>query len=141
VSGRNRSATRPNIRIGIEADYANITRFGRKAVIAKGRATPARTYRHSGGAGFQNRPFRARMLKFEPGPPGSGFRYRRRVRAFRPKGDWVRAASDRIQQSSEDFFQEFTDEVQQVLLREDRKIQSKRRRVTVQVASRSGRFS
>jgi hypothetical protein len=156
VTGRNRSAYTPNIRIGVEGavsdegfSYLNVTRFGRRAVEARrtregfrpgagiGSARLARSYNIAAGAvGAQKRPFRRHMLRYSPGPPGTPSIYRFRARAYHPKADWVRLANDDIQTMADYAFQKLTKEIELVLTRGD----TKPRKVTVQVASRSGKF-
>ena len=141
VTGRNRSTTRPQIRVGVVGavsdegfDYLNVTRFGRKAVEAAKGSKPARSLRDD-RTQRQRRPFRAHMLSFEPGAPGSGFRYRRRVRAYHPKRDWVRASTEEIKVMSEFNFREVTKAVESYLKRP-----SAQRTVSVQAKSRGGNF-
>lgn len=158
ITGRNRSAYRPNIRVGVEGatsdegfPYLNVTRFGRRAVEARrtregfrpeagiGSARLARTYNITSDApNRQRRPFRAHMLRFEPGPPGSGLLYRRRVKAYRPKRDWIRASEEEIQIMADFNFREVTKEIEKVLKSGK---PSARRRATVSIASKTGRFS
>jgi hypothetical protein len=150
VVGQNRQVYKPSITVGVDVasdqgfPYLNVTRFGRRAVVSKRPARPARTYTHPGkpgDRGFQNRPFRKGMLRFEPGPPGSGFIYRRRVRAYHPGRDWVKSAEDGIQGMSDRAWQDITSAVEQILRRDaGRPIASRARRVTVQRTSRTGRF-
>jgi hypothetical protein len=120
VVGMSPSRTTPNIRIGVEVrddkgfPYLAATRFGRRAIEAKGRSTPARTYRTPPGGvqgGGQRRPFRARMLSFEHTQTIDPL-YRRRVRAFKPRGDWVRRAEPAIRTAANDAFDFIGDEIQ-----------------------------
>lgn len=126
VVGQNRSSSRPSIRVGVDVrdpvsgfPYLNVTRFGRRAVEAKRRPKPARSYRvpqrgaqrlRSGGT---VNPFRAAMLRFEPGPPGSGFILKRRVRAYHPQRDWVRAAESHLKRLADDIGELVGDELQE----------------------------
>lgn len=121
VSGLNPSRTRPSIRIGVSAvtdqgfSYVAASRFGRKAVEAKGRSTPARTYKMPAGGtqgGGQKRPFRARMLQFEHTQTVDSI-FRRRSRAHKPGGDWVRRAEPMIRAESRDAFEFIGDEIQE----------------------------
>lgn len=158
--GRNRKTRRPNVRVGIDTamlgdfNYLNVTRFGRRAVEAKrqradfrpeagrGGSRLARSYSAAPGAqGTQHRPFRAHMLAFEPGAPGSGITYRRRVRAYRPKADWVKASEEDVRESSQLIMDEITEAIDE-LFRGNR-ARGKRgggRLVSIRRASRAGRF-
>src|SRR3954467_11614799 len=56
IAGRTRSTYRPSIRVGLAGafsdqgfDYTKASRFGRRAVEAKGRSTMARTYHRGAG--------------------------------------------------------------------------------------------
>src|SRR5262245_25314265 len=154
VSGRNRSVFRPEVRIGVDArsdegfPYLNVTRFGRRAVIANPRRVNFRPEAGIGGTrrprkfgpqegepGFQRRPRRAHMLRFEPGPPGSGFIYRRAVRAYRPGRDWIRESESDIQDVADFAFRKVTREVEKVL-----GSNSAARRSVVKIKTRTGSF-
>jgi hypothetical protein len=156
VTGRNRSAYKPNIRIGVEGaisdegfNYLNVTRFGRRAVEARrtregfrpgagiGASRLARSYNiEPGTPGAQHRPFRRHMLRYSPGPLGSPSIYRFRARAYHPKADWVRLAQEDINTMADYAFQKLTKEIELVLTRGT----TTPRKVTVKVASRSGNF-
>jgi hypothetical protein len=154
ISGRNRSVFRPEIRIGIDVrsdesfPYLDVTRFGRRAVVANpirvnfrpeagigGTRRPRKFAPEEGEPGFQRRPRRAHMLRFEPGPPGTGFIYRRAVRAYRPGRDWVRASDTEIQDVADFGFRKVTREVEKVLNSD-----SAGRRATVKIRTRTGTF-
>lgn len=151
VISRNRQVFKPSITVGVDAvsdqgfPYLNVTRFGRRAVVSKRFAKPARTYRHPGrlgDRGFQRRPFRKGMLRFEPGPPGSGFIFRRGVRAYHPKRDWVKAADPKIEVMATKGWEAVTDAIEQILERErGRPVRSRARRVVVQRTTRTGKLT
>jgi hypothetical protein len=148
VTGRSRARMRPNIRVGVVAisdqgfNYTNVTRFGRRAVEAKsgfGTARPARQYRAVPGArGTQRRPFRAAMLKFEPGPPGTAFIYRKRVRAFKPRGDWVEKPAQRILKAGDAEWERITGDIQDAIERRGSSVIPKARRMSVHVLRSGG---
>lgn len=154
ITGRNRSAFRPSVRVGVDVrseegfPYLNVTRFGRRAVVANkrrvnfrpeagiGSTRRPRTFAPKPGQpGFQNRPRRSHMLRFEPGPPGSGFMYRQRVRAYHPGRDWVRTADEDIQGMADYGFKRLTDEIEKVLQGE-----SAPRKVTIRFKTSTGSF-
>jgi hypothetical protein len=131
VTGRNRSTTLANVRVGADPKsdegfpYLGVTRKGRKSVRAQRSSRPARTYPlEKKGRGYNlphpsgSNPHRASMLRFEPGPPGSGFIYRKQVRAYRPARDWVLEAEVRIREGAQDAIDQFTEYIQERLERE-----------------------
>lgn len=149
-----KSARRPVVDIGVEAEdngfsYVNVTRFGRKAVHAKnyrpdhrpeagsGRSRLARSYDYD-GPGAQKRPFRRMSLRFEPGPPGSGFMYRHSVRAYRPGRDWVAEAIPEIERLGDAEFENITSWIDYFM--NDSPRPSGARRVSVRRTSRTGRL-
>jgi hypothetical protein len=71
------------------------------------------------------------MLRFEPGPPGTGFIFRRRVRAYKPERDWVATAEKQIRVMAQREIDDLTDLVTQVLEREERGYASRPRKITV----------
>jgi hypothetical protein len=153
VTGRNRSTSRPQIRIGVVGarsetgfPYLNVTRFGRRAVEASrtregfrplagtGSARLARTPATGSG---QHRPFRAHMLRYTPGQEGTPSLYRRRAKAYHPGRDWVRASDDDIKTMSDYAFRKVTRDIEKALTSGG----SKPRTTSVSVRSRFGRFS
>lgn len=153
VTGRNRSTVRPQIRIGVVGarsdtgfPYLSVTRFGRRAVEASRTREGFRPEAGTGGSRLartpatgsgQHRPFRAHMLSFTPGEPTSRSLYRRRVGAYHPRRDWVRASEGDIKVMSDYAFQKVTRDIQKVLTSGG----SKPRTTSVSVKSRFGRFS
>jgi hypothetical protein len=119
ISGRNRSVHSPNVRVGIEArspegfNYVPVTRFGRGPVFAKRGGKRARTYvtpphLQPGMRGFQNRPYRSHFLRF---PWHGEIIYRRSVRAWKPRRDWVRATDPIVRKAAIDHMDEFTEQI------------------------------
>jgi hypothetical protein len=91
---------------------------------------------------MQHRPFRAHALRFEPGPPGSGFIFRHRVRAYKPTVDWITAAEPDVRKVADIEFQRMTDDITDMI--ERARAATGRsfapRRAVVRTRTKSGRF-
>lgn len=124
VSKVSASVRRPAVEVSVAAvddkgfDYLNVTRFGRRAVHAKnyrpgfredaGRGASRLSRTPATGSG-QRRPFRRITLGFEPGPPGSGDIYRHSVRAWKPRGDWVKRSFPEVEKAAQEEMEKITD--------------------------------
>jgi hypothetical protein len=115
------SRAKPSVSVGVTAvsdegfPYVAASRYGRRAIEAKGRSTAARSYRSPPGGvteGGQRRPFRARMLSFEHTQTVDNI-YRRRVRAHRPSGDWVTKAEPEIRVAGKEAFEVVAEVIQE----------------------------
>jgi hypothetical protein len=118
-----RSTRRPQVVILIDVvdpehpfDYVNVTRFGRKAVMATRKAAKSATLGKRPiqlGRFFHRRS--AAALRFEPGPSGSGFVYRRRVGPYHPSHDWIGATEPEVIAFVDEAMSEGGDEIERAL--------------------------
>jgi hypothetical protein len=119
-----RSTRQPQVVIAIDVvdpdhpyDYVNVTRFGRKAVVATRKAAKSATLGKRPiqlGRFFHRRS--AAALQFAPGGANSGFIYRRRVGEYRPAVDWIGATEPEILAFVDAAMADGADEIQRALV-------------------------
>jgi hypothetical protein len=120
-----RSTHRPQVVILIDVqdedhpyDYVNVTRFGRRAVVAKRPAKPSKVLGTKPILyGRELKRYSASALKFTP-QSGDGPIYRRRVKAWRPPGgDWIARTAPEASKYADEMMDEVADYIHSHLRR------------------------